>query len=110
MPCSALVHNVTNVQAAVRSLAPATWVNYNAAWACWCLFLLSVNQHPFAYGEQLILYFLDFLMSSAYSYSHISKVLAGISFFVKWRNLPSCSRFFFGPTGSIRISQMYFFY
>lgn len=46
------------------------------------------------YGEHLVLAFLDCLLSSGYSYSHVVKTLAGISFFVKWRGLPSCSSFF----------------
>lgn len=90
-----MVRGLRSVNSALmNSLAPSTWANYNAAWSLWTVFLTSLGFPSSCISETLVLRFLDFLMQRNYSYSHIVKILAGISFFFKSRGFPPCSSFF----------------
>lgn len=47
VPGPTLVSHLVKVRSAIQnSLAPATWANYKAAWACWHPFLSSVGHQP----------------------------------------------------------------
>lgn len=95
MPFSAVGSGFLRVGLAIKnSLAPSTWVEYNAAWNSWCAYLNAHGQAGNLISEQLILSFLEHLMDRGYSYSHIVKQLAGISFFTKLLGFPSCMSFF----------------
>ena len=77
----------------VNSIAPATMSAYSSAWRLWLSHLVSVGENQFAFSEKLVLSFLNNLLASNLSWSQVNKILAGISFFGKLNNLPSCSSF-----------------
>lgn len=95
MPFSAVGSGFLKVGLAIgNSLAPSTWVEYKAAWNSWCAYLDTIGQASTLISEHLLLSFLERLMLQGYSYSHILKQLAGISFFAKLLGFPSCMSFF----------------
>lgn len=77
-----------------RSVAPTTWNNYSYAWQLWGSYIAAINLTPLDVSEKTALGFLNLLMGKHYSWSHINNLLAGVSFFLKLNNLPSCLTFF----------------
>lgn len=77
-----------------HSLAKSTWKSYIASWMSWKVFLRNNNLKEDAVSEQIVLLFLNQLMSKEYSWAHINKTLAGVSFFLKLNSLPHCLSFF----------------
>lgn len=66
-----------------NSLAPKTWDSYLAAWRDWLHFCSIINI-PFLQADSShILAYVAISMSKCFSFSRISKSLAGISFFLK---------------------------
>lgn len=83
------------VQEAIRKLvAPYTWVNYEAAWRKWAIFVNGQRFSPRSPMEQVLLCFLASLMEYGYSYDHVAKVISGVSLFFRLMGLPSCMAFF----------------
>lgn len=66
-----------------NSLAPRTWRDYSNAWFDWSNFCLGFQASKFNNQVDLLLCYLANLISNNCSTSHITKQLAGISFFQK---------------------------
>ncbi|XP_066450539.1 uncharacterized protein [Eleutherodactylus coqui] len=70
-----------------RSVSPRTWHGYVAAWKDWVLFC---GRRGFMDDTQEVQCFIDYVcekFQSQLSYNSVVKLLAGISFFQKWKNL-----------------------
>lgn len=77
-----------------NSLAPSTWMSYSSSWFMWIKFLNRNSLSIADFSEGLALKFLSFLMLENYSWSHINKIICGISFFLKLKNMSSFLSFF----------------
>lgn len=76
-----------------NSLSPKTWQGYCAAWSSWNSFREMYVNTEYSYPN-LALSFINQLFSQGSSFSHVSRVIAGISFFQKWFNEPHMSGLF----------------
>lgn len=76
--------------AILNSVAPSTWKSYQSAWHLWTSFFLTKSLPVFSFSERDILEFLDNLLGIQFSYSHVLKTLADISFFAKLNGGHSC--------------------
>lgn len=77
-----------------NSIAPRTWSAYLSSWHEWISFSASFNSPPLLPNLELLLRFVSSLMANKYSFSHICKTLAGISFFFKFNNIPPLTNHF----------------
>lgn len=67
MPFSTVGSGLLNIGSAISNyLAPSTWVDNNAAWKSWCGYLDAKGQVSTLISEQLILSFLDHLITKVY--------------------------------------------
>ena len=95
MPCLPVGDDLREVTAAIRgSLAPKTWACYAAAWSSWLSFTSMEGYQASGHSEGAILAFLASLMRQHFSHSHVTKVLAGISFYFRLLGLKPCSDYF----------------
>lgn len=74
------------------SVAPKTWACYSAAWHMWMGFTGTLGLEVNSPSEKAILAFIQSLMEQQFSYSYVSKTLAGISFFL--HGYPACVSYF----------------
>lgn len=71
------------------SIAPRTWEDYSSSWRDWPEFCAGFNSYPLCSDVNLFLCYLASCMSRGLSASYISKIFAGISFFLKLNGFPS---------------------
>lgn len=77
-----------------NSIAPKTWTDYSVAWKKWKTFNDGSDFLGSRPTESSILAFLCSLLQDNFSINHISKTMAGVSFFFKLQGLPACNSFF----------------
>ena len=87
--------NLDIVSRAIQgSVAPKTWLCYAASWKSWLSFAEGLGVSDGRPSEGSLLAFVASLMEQSFSFSHISKTLAGISFFCRLRGFPPCTAYF----------------
>ncbi|XP_040213109.1 uncharacterized protein LOC120943709 isoform X1 [Rana temporaria] len=87
--------NLDIVSRAIQgSVAPKTWLCYAASWKSWLSFAEDLGVSDGRPSEGSLLAFVASLMEQSLSFSHISKTLAGISFFCRLRGFAPCTAFF----------------
>lgn len=64
------------------------------AWERWLNFNKELGSPALPPSESSILAFLCSLIQLDFSFNHINKILAGVSFFLKLNNFPACNSFF----------------
>lgn len=93
-PAFVFPHMIPAMLAILNSLAPSSWICYEAVWRLWCSFLKQRRVTSNCFSEDLVLSFLNYLMGCTYSSSHILKTLSGVSFFLNLHGYASCIHFF----------------
>lgn len=89
---SSLGFDLTPVLSAIRnSIAPKTWTEYSVAWDKWLSFNMELGFSGLSSTEHSILAFICSLMQLHFSFNHINKTLVGVTFFLKFLNLPACN-------------------
>ena len=95
MSSSSVGPDIAKLSAVIQhSVSPHTWSDYSAAWNRWLVFCRSLDFDCYQHSEGAVLSFLCILMHDNLSHGHISKILAGVSFFFKLHNLPPLNVFF----------------
>ena len=72
-----------------NSVSSKTWIDYVGSWSKWCSFCHGVGMDPLDVSSYLVLSFLSSLIQSSLSPASVSKILAGVSFFLKFAGLPA---------------------
>ena len=77
-----------------NSVSSKTWSDYKLSWSRWFSFCQNVGSDPFSVTPLLALSFLSNLIQARLSPASVSKILAGVSFFLKFSGLPALTSFF----------------
>ena len=77
-----------------NSVSSKTWSDYKLSWSRWFSFCQEVGSDPFNVTPLLALTFLSNLIQAQMSPASVSKILAGVSFFLKFSGVPALTSFF----------------
>lgn len=95
MPRPPVGRDLSAVAEAIQgSLAPKTWSSYSASWGSWLSFASAEGFSFREPSEATVLAFLSQLIQQRFSFSYVSKTLAGISFFFRLLGLQPCTSYF----------------
>lgn len=77
-----------------NSVSKKTWSDYRLSWSRWCSFCQDFGLDSLVVTSYVSLSFVSSLLQANLSPASISKILAGVSFFLKFAGLPSLTSFF----------------